>query len=91
MSKIYKYKGEQFTVSEPKDCRITVTGKSLTGIITIFEKTREYREEVNGWGTNTNSLDGALRSCCQRILDVAARKSKDDLCKGMDDFYEKLT
>ena len=90
MSKIFKYSGEEFEVSEPKNCRITVTGKGLTGHITIHDATGMYREDVLGWGTNQPILNSALKQCCKRILERAAKDSKEKLCKSMDDFYEKL-
>ena len=33
MGKIFKFNGEDFEVSEPKNCRIKVVGKGLTGDI----------------------------------------------------------
>ena len=90
MSKIFKFGGEEFEVSAPKDCRIEVVGKGLTGEITIHETTGMYRESVMGWGTDQSTLEGALRAVCRRILDRASKESPETLCKGMGHFYEKL-
>ena len=48
MGKVFKFEGEEFDVLAPKDCRIEVVGKGLTGEITIHETTRMYRESLMG-------------------------------------------
>ena len=58
--KTYEYKGEKFTVSEPKDSGMEVTGKGITASITIHEATRMYRESLDGWGTDQPTLEGAI-------------------------------
>ncbi len=87
----YEYGGETFEVSEPKDCRMTVTGKGLTAVISIHEATSMYREDLNGWGTDQTTLQGALDGACRRILDMAGKPTKDELCKGMDEFFDNLS
>ena len=68
MGKIFKFNGEDFEVSEPKNYRIKVVGKGLTGDIKIHEATGTYRESVMGWGSEHQTLDSALnRVCRQRI------------------------
>ena len=86
----YEYNGETFEVSEPKNCRMTVAGKGLTAVISIHEATSMYREDLNGWGLDHSTLQGALDGACKRILNKAGKPSKDDLCKGMDEFFENL-
>ena len=90
MGKVFKFDGEEFEVSEPKGCQIEVVGKGLTGKITIHEKTGMYRESLMGWGSEQPSLDAALTQVCRHILDRASKESTEDLCKGMDQFYENL-
>ena len=90
MPKTYKYGEEVFEVSDPKDCKITVAGKGLTGEITIHEQTGMYREALMGWGTDQPSIESAMNGICRRILERAARDSKGELCKGMSEFYEDL-
>ena len=46
MGKIFKFNGEDFEVSEPKNCQIEVVGKGLTGDIKIHEATGTYRVGV---------------------------------------------
>ena len=48
MGKVFKFEGGEFDVSAPKDCRIEVVGKGLTGEITIHETTGMYRESLMG-------------------------------------------
>ena len=90
MTKEYSYKGEKFAVSKPDKCTMTVSGKGLTAKLSIHEATNQYREELDGWGSDHNSLEAALNSACNRILKKAARPSAKELCAGMDDVYEKL-
>ena len=88
--KLYEYEGEKFEVFEPQEGRIAVKGKGLTAYITINEATSMYREELDGWGTDQNTLDGALNRACRRILDKSKKPSEDTLLKGLHDFYETL-
>ena len=88
--KTYEYNGEKFTVSEPKDCRIEVKGKGLTAYITIHEATGMYRESLDGWGTDQTNLDSALNMICRRILEKSEKPSKEELCKGLGEFYDNL-
>ena len=90
MGKVFKFDGEQFEVSAPKDCRIEVVGKGLTGEITIHETTVMYRESLMGWGTDQPTLDDALKGVCRRILNRASKEPTEVLRKGMDQFYENL-
>ena len=90
MGKTFKYGGEEFEVSEPKNCRIEVTGKGYTGEITIHEATGTYRESVLGWGTDQPTLERALTNVCARILERASKPTKEDLCKPMEPFYKNL-
>ena len=88
--KKYEFQGEVFEVSEPKNCRIQVEGKGLTGEITIHEATGTYRESVLGWGTDQPNLSAALDAVCRRILKRAGKPTKEDLCKPMEEFYKDL-
>ena len=90
MSKDYEYRGEKFTISKPDSCTMTVSRDGFTAKLTIHQATNRYREELDGWGTNQDSLKNALDSACQRILDKAGQPSPDALCKGMDEFYDNL-
>ena len=62
MGKIFKFNGEDFEVSEPKNYRIKVVGKGLTGDIKIHEATGTYRESVMGWGSAKRSSMASPRS-----------------------------
>ena len=88
--KIYEFEGEKFEVSEPKDSRMEVKGKGLTAYITIHEATNMYRESLDGWGTDQTTLEGALKRACLRILERSKNPSKEELRKGLVDFYDNL-
>ena len=91
MTAKYEYQGETFEVSKPEDCKMTVSAKGLTAEISINAPTNEYRGTLNGWGRNHSSLDVALETACQLILDQAARPTQNELCAGMDKFYDSLS
>ena len=88
--KTYEYEGETFTVSEPKDSRMEVKGKGMTAYITIHEATNMYREDLDGWGTDQTTLEGALNGACRRILEKSKKPSNDELHKGLAKFYDNL-
>ena len=90
MTQEYVYQGEKFGVSKPDNCKMKVSGKGLTAVISIHTATNMYRESLDGWGSDHKSLRAALDSACRRILDKAARPSDKDLCAGMDEFYGSL-
>ncbi|MDE0695824.1 MAG: hypothetical protein OXH76_08345 [Boseongicola sp.] len=90
MAKYYKYDGEEFEVSAPKDCSITVKGMGYIGYVTIHEATGMYREDLLGWGSDHATLTNALNGCCRRIINRAKRDPKDSLCKNMNEFYDDL-
>ena len=91
MTSKYEYQGETFEVSKPKDCKMLVSAKGLTAVVSIYAATNQYREDLDGWGSDRSSLDAALKGACQRILDKAARPTHKDLCADMDKFYDSLS
>ena len=88
--KLYEYEGEKFEVFEPQDRRIAVKGKESTAYITVHEATGMYRENLDGWGSDHNTLNEALDGACRRILNKSKKPSKDTLLKGLQDFYKTL-
>ncbi len=90
MTKEYLYEGTKFTVSKPDDCVMEVSANGFTAKVVIHEATNMYRESLDGWGQDHNTLDAALDSACKRILKKSASPSKEQLCAGMDKFYDSL-
>ena len=87
---VLKPENEKFTVSEPKNCVMHVTQGEFTAVINIHKATNQYREELDGWGLDHNTLQAAIDSACRRILKKAAQPSQKELCTGMDEFYGSL-
>lgn len=85
-------RGHKFKVHKPVDCRIRVEGQGIEaeGEIYIHEATGTYRESVLGWGTDCSSLEQALDRVCKRMIERSAKPSQEELCKGMDEFYDSL-
>lgn len=87
----FEHKNHTFIVHEPKNCNILVQSEKLPdGNISVHEATGMFRESVNGWGTDCDSLDSALSRVCNRMIARAKQKNRDTMCKEMDDFYVKL-
>ena len=82
--KSYEYEGEKFEVFEPQDRRIAVKGKESTVYITVHEATGMCRENLDGWGSDHNTLNEALDGACRRILNKSKKPSKDILLKAID-------
>ena len=49
-----------------------------------------YRETLDEWGTDQTTLEGALKGACRRILERSKKPSKEELHKGLVDFYKNL-
>ena len=90
MDRLYEYGGEKFEVLKPQDGKMEVKGKGLTAYITIHKATGMYREALDGWGEDHNTLKGAMDRACRRILDRSKKPSNDELLKELDKFYESL-
>ena len=87
---VLKPENEKFAVTEPKDCTLHVTRGGFTAVINIHEATNQYREALDGWGSDHNTLQAALDSACRRILRKSAQPDPKQLCAGMGEFYESL-
>ena len=90
MAKDYEYKGEKFTISKPDNCSMNVSKDGFTAELTIHQATNKYRESLDGWGMDHDTLKSALDSACRRILEKSAQPSPEELCKGMGEFYDDL-
>ena len=87
----YKYQGEEFIITKPDTCTMKVTKGQYTAVISIHTATNRFRESLDGWGTDQDTLQGALDNACRRILKKLARPSAKELCSELDKFYEKLS
>lgn len=86
----YKYEGEQFDVSEPKNCIMAISAKGLTVEIKLHP-TNKYWDyfPAEDYGYFHSTIDAAVNSACKRILAHDKQKG-DKLCTGIDEFYRKL-
>ena len=84
------FKGEKFAVSKPDECTMDVSAKGITARIYVNKTTNRYHVGLDGSATGHDEPSGLLDEACTRILHKAARPTSDDLCKGLDDLYEKL-
>lgn len=90
MGKVYKYEGEEFEISEPKDCLVEVKGVGLTGQITIHDATGKFRESVKGWGTDQSTMEAAVQAVCRRMLARSKEATRETLCEQMNAYYKEL-
>ena len=86
----YKYQGEEFTIAKPDACMMKVSRGEFTAIISIHSATNQFRESLDGWGSDHPSLQRALEAACRRILEKSARPSQEQLCSEMNEFYAAL-
>ena len=86
----YKYQGEEFVVTKPDTCAMEVSRGGYKAVISIHSATNQFRESLDGWGSDHSTLQQALDAACRRILDKATRPMKEQLCSEMDVFYESL-
>ena len=86
----YKYQGEEFAITKPEACGMKISRGEYTAIILIHPATNQFRESLDGWGSDHASLQQALDAACRRILEKAGRPTKEQLCSEMDEFYSSL-
>ena len=86
----YKYQGEEFAITKPEACAMEVSREGHTAIISIHSATNQFRESLDGWGSDHPSLQLALDAACRRILEKLVRPTKEQLCSEMDEFYSSL-
>ncbi len=88
--KIYKYEGEEFKVTEPKNCIMAIAAKGLTIEIKLHP-TNKYWDyfAIEDYGYFHTTVEAAVNSACKRILAHDKHKG-DKLCEGLNQFYEKL-
>ena len=82
-TKTFKRKGEDFEVSAPTDCLLTVTGKDLTAQVSV--KGSQYIIRVLDTDDNGQlySPDSdPIAAACDRILNFSL-KSRQELCDGL--------
>ena len=86
----YKYQGEEFAITKPEACAMKVSKGEYTAIISIHSATNQFREDLDGWGSDHPSLQQALDAACRRILKKAGSPTKEQLCSEMDEFYSSM-
>ena len=86
----YKYQGEEFVITKPEACAIKVSRGEYIATVSIHSATNQFRESLDGWGSDHPSLQRALDAACRRVLEKSARPTKEQLCSEMDEFYSSL-
>ena len=86
----YKYQEEEFAITKPEACAMKVSKGEYTAIISIHSATNQFREALDGWGSDHPSLQQALDTACRRILEKAGSPTKEQLCSEMDEFYSSM-
>lgn len=90
VTKAFKRKGEEFQVSPPDDCLLTVTGKDLTAQVSV--KGSHYVIQVIDADDNgqlySSDCDPVV-AACDRILKFSP-KSRQKLCDGLSKAFSDL-
>ena len=90
-TKTIRFRGHEFYVERPHRCRIRVTSPNgYVGEITVHEATGKYREGVHDDRADHPTLEAALHSMCDRLLDRESRPTREALCEPMEAFYWDL-
>ena len=90
MGKVYRYDGEEFEVSEPKDCKIRIEGKGQVGEIRVNQDNGEYHVFTHGWNKQESDMEAAVDACCARLVEMSKFPSKTERCEEMLAFYDGL-
>ena len=89
-TKTVKHEGEDFEVSVPNDCQLTVTGKDLTAQVSV--KGSKYVIQVLDTDDNGqlySSDKDPITAACERIRDFSP-KSRQQLCDALDKAFSDL-
>ena len=94
-TKTIKHKGEEFEVSEPSECTLTVTGVSpLSKGLTAQISVKGDRYVIQVLETNDNGQlygrsDDPIANACDRIINFT-EKTRQEMCKKLADAFDKL-
>ncbi len=92
--KQYKYNGEVFQITQDEDCKLLVSdGKNSVSVEASGEIGQEpfvYRLE-NGLGWQASSEESAVEGACNKLIELQRpRLGREELCKSLSEFYDKL-
>lgn len=92
--KQYKYKGEVFQITQDEDCKLLVSdginSVSVEVSGTIGQAPFSYRLE-NGLGWQATTEKNAIEGACQKLIELKRpRPAREELCKSLSEFYDKL-
>lgn len=90
---MYKYEGEKFEVSEPKDCKIQIkiVGTERVAKIRVNQDNGMYQVSTTGWAENVSGMNAAVDACCARLIKMSKFSSEKERCKEMSVFYDRLS
>ena len=84
-----KIDDQEFVVTKAKgDCELQVTNGDDVGKVTWHSATQRYRGDFMGWGSDSDSIEGAIDIAARRILSTRKGISKKDACEAMDKYLE---
>ena len=90
MGKVYKYKGQKFKVSEPKDCKVQITGIGQVGEIWVNKANGKYHVSTLVWAGDVSDMKTAMETCCAHLIERSKLPSENERCKEMSAFYDGL-
>ena len=88
----YEYNGETFQIDHVGDCELKVSdGTHNVSISTHTSGKNPFKYSTVGGGWyQAFSVEQAIQSACQELIDARSRASADELCKELTDFVDKL-
>ena len=89
MERKVKIEGEEFIVQQERgECVLAVINGEDEGQVTWHDATQRYRGSFNGWGSDANSVEGAVAIAARRIIETRKGISQKDACEAMEEYLK---
>ena len=87
MEKTIKIADEEFTIrSGEGDCQLEVINGGDIGRVFWHAATYRFRGEFKGWGSDADTVDGAVSVAARRIIAVRKGVSQKQACEEMEKY-----
>ena len=76
--------GEEFVIRDGSGgCVLEVVNGDDVGRVTWHNATQRYRGAFNGWGTDADSVEGAVKIAAGQIIETRKGVSQKEACEAM--------
>ena len=88
MTRLEKIDGEEFVIEAGTECTLKVSNGPDTGFVTWHEATQRYRGKFNGWGSDADSIEKAIKIAARRIISTRKGITREKACKAMEEYIK---